>query len=65
MYCVPLALWAFPGDPDPVLGWSVVPSIGGLDLDQLRLLEKGWGGTESKGPSAKVSGLVPVPIPGS
>lgn len=49
MYCVPLALWAFPGDPDPVLGWSVVPSIGGLDLDQLRLLEKGWVAQRARG----------------
>lgn len=39
--------------------------VGGLDLDQLRLLEKDWGDAESQGPSAEGSGPVPVPIPGT
>ena len=58
--------WAFPGAADPVLGWSADPSfVGGLDLDQFRLLEKDWGDAESQEPSAEGSGPVPVPIPGT
>ena len=58
-------LWAFSGDRDPVLGWWIVPSFDDWDLDQLRLFEKVWGGTKNKEPSAEVTGLVPVPIPGT
>ena len=40
---------------------AVLSSIGGLDLDQLRLLEKAWGDTESQEPSAEESDLFPSP----
>lgn len=50
-------MWAFPGDADLVLGRSAVSSVGGLDLDQLWLFEKGRGDAESKEPSAEVWAL--------
>lgn len=56
-YCVSLAFVGFSRRPWPVLGWSVVPSIGDLGLGQLRLLEKGWGGTGAGGPLQRCRAL--------
>lgn len=58
--------WAFPGaqSPWPVLGWSAVLPISGCIWIKSDCSRK-MGSAESKEPSAEVSGLVPVPIPGS